>query len=110
MLFRQRVALVGDGYDQQALQIDPWEVDFFRNPHNIVGRGALDLGTWYVGALPASAADAKPCPPPADEPTSEARTEQCYQFSRRPIDFVRLARWAAGERFQVTDLDRENPD
>lgn len=110
MLFRQRVALVGDGYDQQAVRIDPWEVDLLGKADNSLGRGALEPGVWYVGAFPASAATAKPCPPPAGETVSDARTEQCYQFSRRPIDFVRQARWAAGERFQVTDLDQESPD
>ncbi len=110
MLFRQRVALVGDGFDQQAFRIDPWEVQLLGQADNPLGRGALEPGVWYIGAFPVAIDAAKVCPPPANEAVSDSRTEQCYQFSRRPIDFVRQARWAAGERFQVKDLDQENPD
>lgn len=110
MLFRRRVALVGDGFDQDAFRIDPWEVELLGQADNPLGRGPLQLGIWYVGAFPTPIDAAKPCPPPAGEAVSDVRTEQCYQFLRRPIDFVRQARSAAGERLQIADLDQESPD
>jgi hypothetical protein len=107
MLFRQRVALVGDGFDQQAFRIDPWEVELLGKADNPLGRGPLQPGVWYVGAFPVPIDAARVCPPPPDEAVSDPRTEQCYQFLRRGNDFVCQARWAAGERFQVADLDSD---
>ncbi len=108
MLFRQRVAgQASQGFDQQALKIDPWEAELLSNPHNILCRGALESGIWYIGALPAFALNATPYLTPSDEPASDTRTGQEFLYYRRPIDLARLVRWEAGERFQVTDLEKD---
>ncbi len=112
MLFRTRQARSGEGFDQFAFMVDPWEVNLL--DLGIISRETSralnqnDLGLWIITAWPAFATtDARQVPLPPDQPAKDARTDQPYVYYRRPIDSARAERWANGPEFQVTNLHKD---
>lgn len=108
MLFKARMARdIRDGIEATYVRLDPWEVDLFRVAHPDFPHGPLVPGHWYGVAWPRKIAEQlSPAEAPEGEP-SHFDGERVISYLRREIDRSRLARWEAGERFQVADLYRE---